>query len=212
MDQTPIVLMSQGGSRPSARETPTATCRTRWDPPRLGSDLAHHRGVIFQVVRLLSLSFTALILGGVFCHVLEMPVKMTLAPSDYMIVQQIYSTFGPIGAVLEPAAILCATALAWLVRGRRAFAPALVGGLCLVASLMLWVAIVSPVNPHWAAAAQAQTVPDNFESLRSRWEWGHAIHACGLFAGFVALVVSVLVEIPTCASAAVAPRSTRSVA
>ena len=92
------------------------------------------------------------------------------------------------------------------MRGRRAFTPALVGALCLAAALLLWVAIVSPVNPHWSAAAQAQTVPDDFQSLRNRWEWGHAIHAGVLFLGFVALVVSVLAEVPRRAGMAAASR------
>jgi hypothetical protein len=177
--------------------------------PEGRSSLAAHLlpiDTMLHVVALLSLTSSALILGGAFCHVLEMPVKMALPPSEYMTVQQIYGAFGPVGAILEPAAILSGAALAWLMRGRRAFTPALVGALCLAAALLLWVAIVSPVNPHWSAAAQAQTVPDDFQSLRNRWEWGHAIHAGVLFLGFVALVVSVLAEVPRRAGMAAASR------
>jgi hypothetical protein len=151
--------------------------------------------VLTQSVRLLSLVFTALILGGAFCHVLEMPVKLTLAGAEYMVVQQIYGAFGPVGAVLEPAAILSSAALAFLVRGRRSFVPAIAGTVALTAALLLWFLVVSPVNAHWAAAGPG-AVPPEFESLRARWEWGHAAHAALLFVAFLALAVSVLLEIP----------------
>jgi hypothetical protein len=151
--------------------------------------------VLTQSFRFLSLVFTALIFGSAFCHVLEMPMKLAMAGADYMVVQQIYATFGPIGALLEPAAILSTAALAFLVRKRRSFIPALVAAVAMVVALLVWVAVVSPVNPHWAAAGP-HTVPPNFESLRIRWEWGHAAHAALLFVAFLATVVSVLVDIP----------------
>jgi hypothetical protein len=151
--------------------------------------------MLIQSVRLLSLVFTALILGGAFCHVLEMPVKLTLPGAQYTVVQQVYGAFGPAGAVLEPAAILSAMTLAFLVRRHRSFVPAMVGAVTLVAALLVWATVVSPVNPHWASTAPG-TVPPDFLALRARWEWGHAAHAALLFLAFVALVVSVLVEIP----------------
>jgi hypothetical protein len=134
-----------------------------------------------------------------------MPIKLTMAGADYMVVQQIYGAFGPVGMVLEPAAILSSVALAFLVRRRRSFVPALVGAVALVAALLVWAAVVSPVNPHWAAAGPG-TVPSDFTALRTRWEWGHAAHAALLFLAFLALVVSVLVEIPRRATVAAETR------
>jgi Domain of unknown function (DUF1772) len=162
--------------------------------------------VVTQSLRFLSLVCTALILGGAFCHVLEMPIKLGLSGADYMIVQQIYGTFGPVGSILEPAAIISTAALAFVVRGRRSFGPAVVAAVTLVVALIAWVAVVNPVNPHWAAAGPT-TVPPEFEALRRRWEWGHATHAALLFVAFVATVVSVLVELPTRALAADARRA-----
>jgi hypothetical protein len=158
--------------------------------------------VLTQSLRFLSLVFTALIMGSAFCHVLEMPIKLAMAGSDYMVV------FGPVGAVLEPAAILSSAALAFLVRNRRSFVPAVVGTLALVTALLVWVAVVSPVNPHWAAAGP-DTVPPRFESLRARWEWGHTAHAALLFVSFLALVVSVLEDIPRRAVAEARRRAER---
>jgi hypothetical protein len=157
--------------------------------------------VLTQSFRFLSLVFTALIMGSAFCHVLEMPIKLAMAGADYLVVQRIYGAFGPVGAVLEPAAILSSAALAFLVRRRRSFVPALAGTLALVTALLVWAAVVSPVNPHWAAAGPDR-VPLDFESLRARWEWGHVAHAALLFVAFLALVVSVLVDVSPRAAAA----------
>jgi hypothetical protein len=141
--------------------------------------------------RFLALVLTALILGGAFCHVLELPVKMTLDPADYIVVQQIYGGFGPVGAVLEPGAIAASIVLAFLRRRRRGFGAAVIGVLFLLAALASWAVVVNPVNAHWAAAGP-HSVPPDFESLRARWEYGHALHAALLFAAFVSVVVSVL--------------------
>ena len=65
----------------------------------------------------------------------------------------------------------------------------------LAVALVAWFTIVNPVNAHWAAAGPRR-VPAGFDALRTRWEWGHAVHALLLFAGFVALIVATLVEIP----------------
>jgi len=101
--------------------------------------------------------------------------------------------------------VVCAIVLAFLVRRGRAFRPALVGALCLVAALLIWAAIVNPVNEHWAQwqAAGARAVPDNFESLRLRWEWGHAARAALVLVGFVSLVIAALADMSAAAAAAV---------
>jgi hypothetical protein len=151
--------------------------------------------MLAQSFRLLSLVFTALIMGSALCHVIEMPIKIAMAGADYMVVQQVYTSFGPLGAVLEPAAILSTAALAFLVRRRRSFFPALIGAVLLVAALLVWALVVNPVNPLWATAGP-RTVPPDFDSLRARWEWGHVAHATLLFVGFLALVVSVVMDIP----------------
>jgi hypothetical protein len=59
-----------------------------------------------------------------------------------------------------------------------------------------WFALVSPVNAFWAAATPA-TPPPDWQTLRARWEFGHAVHAGLLFAGFTALLVSILVDSPS---------------
>jgi hypothetical protein len=161
--------------------------------------------MLTQGFRFLALTLTALIFAAAFAHVLEMPAKLAMSPVDYLVVQQIYTSFGPVGSVLEPAAIVSAAVLALLLRRRPSFVPALVGALALVVGLLVWVAVVNPVNAQWAAVVPG-TVPEGFEGLRLRWEWGHAVHAALLFLGFVAVVVAVLLDVPVRAVAAAADR------
>lgn len=166
---------------------------------------------VSQLFRFLAVVFAGLVLSLALAHALEMPAKLRLAPHDYLIVQQIYPTFGAVGAIIEPAAVACAFVLAFIVRRGRAFRPALVGALCLVAALLIWVAIVNPVNTSWQAAGAAG-VPENFDSLRIRWEWGHAARATLSLAGFVSLVIAVLTDMSAAAAAAVTltvPQATR---
>ncbi len=158
--------------------------------------------MVLQTFRFLSLVLAGIAFGPAFSHLLEMPVKLNLPPSDYVIVQQIYTAFGVVGAIVEPAAIVSAGVLAFLVRGRRAFRPALVGALCLVASLLIWVAIVNPVSASWQTASPSM-LPESFSSLRMRWELGHATRALLHFGAFVSLILAVLADMSAVAAAAV---------
>ena len=158
--------------------------------------------LVQQTFRFLSLVLGGLVLSLAVAHALEMPAKLALSPSDYLIVQRIYGAFGAVGALIEPGAVVAAIGLAFLARHSRAVRPALAGALCFVAALLIWVAIVNPVNAHWDAAGSL-TVPENFESLRLRWEWGHAARAALVFVGFVSLVIAVLADMSAAATTAV---------
>src|SRR5918997_5459164 len=80
-------------------------------------------------------------------HVLELPPKMNYDAEMYTAVTStLYRLFGSVGAVIQSAAILAALVLAFVVRGRPAFRLTLLGALGLVLSLVLWGALVAPVN------------------------------------------------------------------
>jgi len=145
-------------------------------------------------LRFIALMLTSLVLGLGFCHVLEMPGKMKLGGHEYMMVQQIYNTFGPAASVLEPGAIIVSAVLAVLLR-RAGWAFALTFGaaVALAAALGAWGALVSPVNQRWAELSPGALPPD-WQVLRTRWEYGHVVHALLLLVGFAALVTSVLVD------------------
>src|SRR5256886_13884509 len=124
-------------------------------------------------LRFLALMLTSLVLGLAFCHVLEMPGQMKLGGHEYMMVQQIYTTFGPAASVLEPGAIVVSAGLAFLVRRRwPPFALTFGAAVALAAALGVWGALVYPVNQRWAEVPPGALPPD-WQGLRARWEYGH---------------------------------------
>ncbi|OLC62346.1 MAG: hypothetical protein DMD90_19565 [Candidatus Rokuibacteriota bacterium] len=119
---------------------------------------------------------------------------MKLGGHEYMMVQQIYTTFGPAASVLEPGAIVVSAVLAFLVRRRwPPFALTFGAAVALAAALGVWGALVYPVNQRWAELPPGALPPD-WQVLRARWEYGHVAHAVLLALGFAALVTSVLVD------------------
>jgi hypothetical protein len=156
--------------------------------------------MLTQTFRLLGLILAACTFGLAFCHVVELPAKMTLSGPEYMTTLRLYQLFGPVGSVTEPGAIVATIVLAFLVRRqRRALALTVAAAVLLATALLVWFAVVNPVNARWAAAAPGQ-VPADWMALRDRWEYGHAAHAAILFLGLVSLILSVLVqEEPTAA-------------
>ena len=167
--------------------------------------------VVLQIFRFLSLVLGGLVLALTAPHVIEMPAKLALPPRDYLLVQRIYPAFGAVSAVLEPAAVVAVLVLTLLVRRSRAFRPALVAALCFIAALLILVAVVIPVDVYWRPGGSLD-VPDNFDSLRVRWELGQALLAVLALAGFVSLVIAVLADVSSAAAAAVmrtVPQATR---
>ena len=144
--------------------------------------------------RFVTLLFTALTLAMSFCHLLEMPVKMTLGWTNYAIVQQIYRNFGGVGAFVETGAVLLAVTLCFVVRGRRpALALTLAGAACLALGLGIWFAFIAPVNVVWAGA-NATAPPADWMALRSQWEYTHATRAVVHFVALAAMQLSVILE------------------
>src|SRR5262245_9308752 len=167
--------------------------------------------VLLQIFRFLSLVLGGLVLGLTAPHVVEMPAKLTLPPRDYLLVQRISPAFGAVSAVLEPAAVVAILVLTLLVRRSRALRPALVAALCFIAALLILVAVVIPVDVHWRPGGSLD-IPDNFDSLRVRWELGQALRAALALAGFVSLVIAVLTDVSSTAATAVrltVPQATR---
>jgi hypothetical protein len=139
------------------------------------------------------LAALGLILGG--AHVLEMPAKMAYDAELYAAVTStLYQLFGPVGALLQVASILAAGVLAFLVRGRPAFRPTLLGAAALGLSLLLWFSLVAPVNAAWREVMESapEAVPEAYERLRPRWEYGHVAAFAAWLSGFCLLLFSVL--------------------
>lgn len=89
--------------------------------------------------RFITIILTALLMGTAFCHVLEMPAKMRIDGPLWMVLQQtLYQAFATIGGPIEIGAIIAATVLVFLVRGKRqAFYLTLVAAISLAVAF-LW--------------------------------------------------------------------------
>jgi hypothetical protein len=156
--------------------------------------------MLLRIWRLLTLILVALFMGLEFAHALELPAKMQYDGALYVTIQNsLYQYFGAPGpgAFITVGAVLFAIALTVLVRKRRpAVWWALTGTLCLaIAFPLIYFLRIEPVNVV-IEQANAGTVPPNWEQLRNQWEYAHASNFVFGLAGFIALVISVLVDAP----------------
>lgn len=139
-------------------------------------------------------------MGLEFAHALELPAKMQYDGALYVTIQNsLYQDFGAPapGAVITVCAVLCAIALTVLVRKHRsAFRWALAGTLCLtIAFPFIYFLRIEPVNVVMEQAT-ARSVPTDWEQLRNQWEYAHATNFAFGLAGFTALVISTLMDVP----------------
>jgi hypothetical protein len=148
--------------------------------------------------RFITTVFVALSLGMAFCHLLQLPTRMSYDAEMWRNTQSMYQYFGPpIGAIIESGAWLSVVVLAVLLRRRHpAFGWALVGAICMVTAQAAWWVLVNPVNNimmNWTPA----TIPSDWAEYRLQWEYAHAARAIMQFVGFSALLISMLVETPS---------------
>jgi hypothetical protein len=127
-----------------------------------------------DVLRILAVLFTALALVPAGAHVLELPNKMTLSRDEYLIAQRLYRGWQLVGVVVI-AALLATFALAAAVRSRpEAFQPAVVACACVAGTQLVFWVFTFPVNRRTANWTMA---PPEWQPLRNRWEYSHAVSA-----------------------------------
>jgi len=142
---------------------------------------------VLNVTRSVAIIFTALAMAAAFAHLLELPNKIHMTRDDYLTVQYIYRGWALLGIVVL-GALLSTLALMILGRhDRRLFIGALIALLCLVTTQIIFWTFTYPVNKtthNWTV------VGTNWQALRARWEYSHAVAACLDFAALVALVLT----------------------
>jgi hypothetical protein len=146
---------------------------------------------MLRVWRFMTLLLAALGLTLGAAHVLELPPKMQYDAEMYAAVTStLYRLFGSVGAVIQIGAILAAVTLTFLVRGQPGFRLTLLGTLGLVLSLVLWGALVAPVNAEWLRVMESapESIPEAYLRLRPRWEYGHVAAFAAWLTGFGLLV------------------------
>lgn len=156
--------------------------------------------MFLRIWRLLTLLLVALFMGLEFAHTLELPAKMQYEGALYLRIQNsLYQYFGAPGpgAFITVGAVLSAIAITVLVRKHRpAFWWTLAGTVCLIVAFpLIYFLRIEPVNII-IEQANVRAIPTNWEQLRNQWEYAHATNFVFVLAGFMAVVISVLVDVP----------------
>jgi hypothetical protein len=153
--------------------------------------------VLLAFWRLTTIMLTAVSMAAAFGHLLELPAKRTYDGALWLhLLQTLYPTFGSVSGFAEIAAVVTSIVLVVMVRHRPAFGYTLVAALCMVsvhAAFWIWVA---PVNATLVPLTP-ETLPANWTALRDQWEYTHAVRALLQIVALGALVLSILVEIPS---------------
>ena len=99
--------------------------------------------------RLLTLLLAALSMALSFCHLMEMPVRLTWAPALWMATTNfggLYYLFGNVGAVIDVSVIVAAAILCALTRRRHpSFHLTILGARLMATGLGAWFAFVAPM-------------------------------------------------------------------
>ena len=122
----------------------------------------------------LALVTTGIALGPALAHLLEMPNKMKLTDDDYFIVQRIYRGWSLLAIVLS---IQLAAMIATAFLGRNepsVLIPVLIAIVALAFSQVAFWIWTFPAN---AATEQWTIMPENYQQLRTQWEYSHAAGA-----------------------------------
>lgn len=150
-----------------------------------------HMSILFVV----TLVLIALLMGTTFGHVLEMPSKLRANQDTWLTLQAtLYRTFATIGGAIEIGAFLCACAVTYMLHGRNSqFWLSLSSSLAIgTAFFVIWIFMTNPVNRLTARWWREQTVPADWQRLRTQWEYSHALRfALHLFAFVTALLALV---------------------
>ena len=142
-----------------------------------------------DVALFIALMSTALALGGALAHVLELPNKIGLPRDQYFIVQTMYRGWNQLAYLLVIQFVSMIAIIAMSRRESRVFWPAVVALLSLIAAQVVFWTYTFPTN---VATNNWTTIPQNWEALRSQWEYSHAVGAVLQILAMGALVVATL--------------------
>lgn len=146
-----------------------------------------------RAIQFLAIILTALALVPGGAHLFALPNKIGLAETEYFMTQAIYRGWALFAAVIFPA-LFANLLLAWLLRRQRL--PALLAfaaAFCIALMLAIFFTWTQPAN---AATVNWTQVPDDWQSLRTAWEYSHAVNAGITFVALCASVWSALLTRP----------------
>ena len=160
--------------------------------------------IAFEVLTVVLVAST---MGLALAHALEWPGKLRLDREQYLAVQPIYYpgfTIG--GGVAEAGGMLATLALLLMAPTGSAQFWLIAGVLAalIVTHLIFWT-VTQPVNRAWLRETELTaparrffgTDPANpapasdWQALRDRWEWSHALRATAAMLGLILLVTAI---------------------
>lgn len=144
--------------------------------------------MVDRLLFIFALVITAVALAPSGAHLFSLAAKIDMPQERYYAVQQVYQGWWWFGVVLM-LAIVANAGVAVLVRAEAvAFWLAVASVALILLSLVVFFVWVYPGN----VATQNWTVaPPDWQDLRARWEYGHAVNAFIMLAAFVAIAGAV---------------------
>jgi hypothetical protein len=123
-------------------------------------------------------------------HAMELPNKIRMPKQEYLVTQKLYRGWQRVAPVVLLA--LLSTALlvgqSWGA-GRVPEAASLVAFVCIAATQVIFWSFTYPVNK---ATANWTLAPEQWEGLRRRWEYSHAVSAVLNLVAFAAAILATL--------------------
>jgi len=142
-----------------------------------------------RIIQFIAIILTALALVPGGAHVLELLNKLALDRDEYMVVQSIYRGWALLGFVLIGA--LAANALL-AVRTRRQTVPSVSAALAAVLIAITLAVFFTWTFPANQATGNWTITPVDWQTLRTQWEYSHAVNAVLTFLALCATTVSVV--------------------
>ena len=127
-----------------------------------------------RIVQFFAIVLVALALVPLGAHLASLPNKINLTAEQYFIVQSSYNGWFLFALVQIPSVIVAFVLAIMLRADVVAFRLTLVSAVCMAATLAIYFIWVNPAN---LATNQWTSIPDNWQTLRLHWEYGHAASA-----------------------------------
>ena len=142
-----------------------------------------------KIVSFLSLLFIALALGPAMAHLLELPNKINLSREDYLTVQQIYRGWALLGIIIAGELVSVGTLTIKVRHQPKAFLFALTSLMCIIGTQIVFWTYTYPANQ---ATKNWTFLPEDWQTLRTSWEYSHAVGAGLGLVAMITLIISVL--------------------
>ena len=141
--------------------------------------------MLAKATQFLAVVLTALALLPGGAHLMALPAKISMPQGPYFVVQQIYRGWALAGVVIFLAIFANLLAALLTRESRRRWQLFGAAALLIAATLAVFVLWTYPANQ---ATGNWTSVPENWEQLRTEWEYSHAANAA---ITFLALLCSV---------------------